>query len=241
MGRFNEHWKVQPHGSLETLDDGLFTVDAEIVMPLGHFPRRMTIVVLDGRRVAVWSPIPLDEPEMRRIEALGDIAFLIVPGVGHRLDIKPWKSRYPSARIVCTAGARKAVEEVVPVDSTDDVLADPTVRFAAVPGTRDKEASMIVRRDGRATLILNDVLANVRHPRGLGAHIMARMLGFGVDRPRMPRIGRRLFVDDAAALADAFDNWAAEPGLERIVVSHGDVIVGGVRDVLHRAAADFRS
>src|SRR5688572_29788397 len=95
MSKFNEEWKVEPYGPLEQLDDGLLTVAGDIRMPLGNFPRRMTVVGLSDHRAAIWSAMPLREPDMRKIEAVGDPAFLIVPGIAHRLDIKPWKQRYP--------------------------------------------------------------------------------------------------------------------------------------------------
>ena len=46
MARLNSDWKVPTHGALEELDDGLLTVAAEVRMPLGNFPRRMTVVLL---------------------------------------------------------------------------------------------------------------------------------------------------------------------------------------------------
>lgn len=239
MAKFNEEWTVGPHGPVEQIDDGLVTVAGEITMPLGNFPRRMTVVALKGGRSAIWSAIPLREPEMREIEALGAPSFLIVPGIGHRLDVKPWKARYPDARVICATGARKAVEEVLPVDATEDVLDDPDVHFAAVPGVGEMEALLWITRGGRKTLVLNDILANVAHPHGLGAHVMARLMGFGVSRPKMPWVGKRMFVKDTKALAAAFREWAAEPGLERIIVSHGDVIETDPRGVLERIATDL--
>jgi hypothetical protein len=176
---------------------------------------------------------------MRDIEALGNPAFLILPGIAHRLDIKAWMLRYPHAKVVCAAGARRAVEEIVKVDATSDVLGDPSVRLETVPGVGDREAALIVRRDSRATLVVNDIFANVRHPHGIGAQIMARLLGFGVKRPRVPRIGKWMFVEDPKALASAFRVWASEPGLARIVVSHGDVIVEAPRAVLEMVAAEL--
>jgi len=241
MGRINESWIVEPHGPVERVDDGILTVAGEIRMPIGYFPRRMTAVALSGNRTAIWSAIPLDEEGMREIEALGDPAFLIVPGIAHRLDIKPWKKRYPRARIVCPPGARKAVEEVIAVDATEDVLEDPHVRFETVPGVGGLEGALVIRRSGRTTLVVNDILANVRHPHGIGAHIMARLMGFGVKRPRMPRIGKRMFVKNAPALATAFRAWADEPGLARIIVSHGDVIEEAPREVLLRVAKDLEA
>ncbi|WP_156388967.1 hypothetical protein [Mesorhizobium sp. Root695] len=239
MPKVHETWQVEPHGRLETVATGLLTVSGEIQMPLGHFPRRMTVIGLTGDRTAIWSCIPLAESEMREIEALGDPAFLIVPGAGHRLDIKPWKLRYPQAKIVCPPGAREAVEKVVKVDSTADIFDDPSVRMETVPGLGEKEAALFVRRDGHTTLVVNDILANVRHPHGIGAHIMARVLGFGVDRPSTPRAARWFFVQDGKTLGAAFRKWSKDPDLERIIVSHGDVIANKPRKVLERVAQDF--
>ena len=239
MARLNEQWVVGPHGPVERIDEGLVTVAGEITMPLGRFPRRMTVAALRGGRSAIWSAIPLREPEMREIETLGVPTFLIVPGVAHRLDLKPWKARYPDARVICPPGARAAVEEAVPVDATADVLDDPDVGFEAVPGVGGREALLWVTRAGRKTLVLNDILANVRHPHGLGAQVMARLFGFGVTRPRMPWMGRRMFVEDAPALAAALRAWAAEPGLERVIPSHGDVIADDPKAVLERFATDL--
>lgn len=237
MAKFNSEWTVGPHGPLEQLESGLLTVEGEIVMPLGRFPRRMSVVTLSDGRVAIWSAIPLREPEMARIEGAGEVAFLIVPGVGHRLDILPWKKRYPRAQVICSPGARTMVEEAAPVDAT--ALTDAEVALETPAGVGEMESALLVRRGGGTTLLLNDLLANVRHPHGIGAHIMARLMGFGVKRPRMPWVGKRIFVKDAKALAGDFRRWAALPDLRRIVVSHGDVIEGNPRAVLERIAGEL--
>lgn len=239
MSKFNDAWTVPAHGPLEQIDDGLLTVAGEIRMPLGRFPRRMTVAALSAGRTAIWSAMPLREAEMRRIEALGAPSFLIVPGVAHRLDLRAWKARYPQAKVVCPPGARDAVGEAVKVDAIGNALADPFVRLETVPGVGEREAALLVRRASRVTLVLNDILANVRHPNGLGAHIMARLFGFGVKRPQMPRVGRRLFVKDAKKLAAGLRHWAYEPGLKQIVVSHGDIIAERPREVLEAIAADL--
>ena len=93
MSRLHDEWKVDAHGPLEHLGDGVWTVAGEISMPLGHFPRRMTVVVLEGARLLVWSAIPMRDAALAQLEALGDVAFLVVPGVAHRLDLRAWKRR----------------------------------------------------------------------------------------------------------------------------------------------------
>ena len=239
MSKLNSEWLIGSHGPAEMLDDGLLTVAGEIRMPLGNFPRRMTAVRLKSGKVAIWSAMSVSEPVLKRIQEMGEIGFLIVPGIGHRLDIIAWRRRFPEAKVLCPAGAKQAVEEAVKVDATKDVLVDPAVKFRTLAGVGEKEGALIVKRKDGTSLVLNDVLANVRHPRGLGAQIMARVLGFGVKRPRMPRIGKRMFVTDQKALADDFRELAELPKLKRIIVSHGDVIADDPAGALRQAAKDL--
>jgi hypothetical protein len=232
-----EKWEVLPHGPLVEVDDGILTVTGEIAMPLGRFPRRMTVVALAGGRTAIYSAIALDEPEMARIEAMGRPAILIVPGDAHRLDAGIWKQRYKELRVVAPPGAREKVAEVVAVDATtSDILDDLSVDWAIVPGTGGHEGALTVRRPAGVTIVCNDVIGNVAHPDGIGAHIMGRLMGFGVSEPQVPRVIRHRVIDDPKALAGQFRAWAAEPGLARVIVSHGEVIEEDPRQVLSALA-----
>ncbi len=239
MAKLNDTWIVQPHGGLIALADGIFTVEGSIIMPLGRFPRRMTVLALAAGGTAVWSPVPLDEKEMARIDALGPVRFLIVPNAGHRLDLKPWSHRYPDAKIIAPPSSREAVSEAAAVHATNDVIRDPAITFVRVAGTKADEFALIVKRRDGTTLIINDILANVRHPIGLGAKLMARLLGFGVDRPRTARPVRRLYVSDPVKLGEQFGEWARIPDLRRVIVSHGDVIDVAPRAALELVAADY--
>ena len=231
-----EKWDVMPHGPLVEVDEGLLTVTGEIVMPLGNFPRRMTVVALAGGGTAIYSAIALDAPEMARIEAMGPPAFLIVPSDAHRMDAAIWKQRYPDLRVVAPPGAKEKVGEVVPVDAATDILGDPDVRWTIVPGTGGHEGALTVRRKSGVTIVCNDVIGNVAHPHGIGAHIMGRLMGFGVSGPQVPRVIKHRVIDDPKALAGQFRAWAREPDLVRLIVSHGDVIDENARGVLLKLA-----
>jgi hypothetical protein len=224
MTKLHHEWKVLPHGRLKTVDDRILTVEGDIPMPLGKFPRRMTVVGLSRNRSVIFSGIPLGEAGMREVEAIGKPSFLIVPNAHHRLDAAAWKNRYPKLKVLCPPAARKAVSEAVTVDSTNDVLSDKDADFVIVRGTGDAEAALVVRRERRITLIVNDVVANVRNPRGLGAKLMARLLSFGVKRPQIPRIVSRALVSNRRELASQFRDWSDLPGLERLIPSHGAII-----------------
>lgn len=222
MTKFHDDWVVLPHGPLREVEDGFLSVVGQIPMPLGKFPRRMSVVALTEGRVAIYSPVPLAQAEMARIEALGRPAFLIIPNAGHRLDARPYRARYPDAKIITAPGARKKVEEAVPVDMTAADLGERAT-LIVVAGTGERELAMRVHHDGGETLLTNDIIGNVAHPQGPGAWVMARLMGFG-PTPRIPRVVRRMFIKDPAALAAQLREWAARPGLRRLIPSHGDPI-----------------
>jgi hypothetical protein len=224
MAKLNHEWKVFPHGPVKTVDDRILTVEGDIPMPLGKFPRRMTVVGLSRNRSAIFSGIPLDEAGMRQVEEVGTPSFLIVPNAHHRLDAAAWKKRYPKIKVICPPAAKKVVSEAIAVNSTKDTLSDKDVDFVVVQGTGYAEGALVVRRGDATTLVVNDIIANVRHPRGLGAKIMARLFGFGVARPQVPRIVKRALVANESQLAEQLRDWSELPGLERLIPCHGDVI-----------------
>jgi hypothetical protein len=117
------------------------------------------------------------------------------------------------------------------------VFDDKLVEFVTVAGTDQREAALVVARSSGVTLVVNDVIANVRHPRGLGAKIMARLFGFGVNGPQVPRVVQRVMVKDKRALGGQFRAWSDEPRLKRIIVSHGEIIDMDPAGVLRTLAA----
>lgn len=238
MPKFNRVWKVLPHGPVNMIDGRILTVEGDIPMPLGKFPRRMTVVGLSRNRSAIFSAIALNEGGMRKVEKIGKPSFLIVPNGHHRLDARAWKERYPKLKVICPPGAKESVSAAAPVDSTEDILGDKDVDFVVVDGTGQAEAALVVRRESGATLIANDVIANVRNPRGFGAKILARLFGFGVKRPRVPRIVKRVIVEDKGKLARQLRQWSEIPHLRRIIPSHGDPIEQPAR-ALQRMAEEL--
>jgi hypothetical protein len=238
MSAFHNDWIVSEHGALEEVTDGILTVQATIKMPLGHFPRRMTVVRLANGGSAIWSGIPLDRESMKRLEAAGKPHFLIVPNAHHRLDIRAWKARYPDALVLAPDGARRVVEEACPVEGNQTALSDPDARLVIVEGTGNGEFAFHVKRAEGTTLIVNDIIAYVAHPHGMMAKLMARIMGFGVHEPQTPRVIKRMLIKDKRALASQLSHWSREKELRRIIPSHGDIIANA-SETLSRLAQEI--
>jgi hypothetical protein len=234
-----EKWEVLPHGRLTALDDGILSVEGGIHMPLMELPRRMTVIRLSDARLVVWSAIALDEGEMARLEAEGQPAFLIVPNDHHRLDARAWKERYPQLLVVAPEGAREKVAEAVPVDSTAPDFGDASVQFMAVPGTRGHEAALVVRRPAGTTLVLNDLVGNIRNEHGFGGWLL-RLMGFAGEEAHIPAPVKMMLVKDKQALRAQLLRWAEIDSLKRIVVSHGSPIEDDPARVLRELADSLK-
>jgi hypothetical protein len=229
-------WKVLEHGALTPVDDDILSVDGTIPMPVGNMHRRMTIVRLRDGRLVIYSAVALDEDEMRALERYGEPAFLVVPNSHHRLDARPWKDRYPNIQVVTPAAARGDVEKIVHVDSTAADFNDPDVALITVPGTR--EAALEVRRLGGTTLVVNDIVGNIRDASGFGGWLL-RLMGFAGDKPHVPAPVKMSMVDDKKALADQLRHWSEMPSLRRILVSHGAPIEQNPQAALRDLAASL--
>jgi len=233
-----QQWKVLPHGRLAAVDDNILTVTGEIHMPLTDFPRRMTVVRLQDSRLVVFSAIALDEDEMASLEAYGRPAFLIVPNGHHRLDAKIWKDRYPLMQVVAPEGARAKVQETVPVDTAAPAFDDPNVLFVTVPGTRGNEAALVVRSSGGTTLVLNDLVGNIRDESGVGGWLL-RLAGFAGREAHIPKVVQMVLIEDKNALRAQLLQWAEIESLVCILVSHGSPIEDDPRQTLRELAGSL--
>lgn len=237
MGAADPKWTVLPHGQPSAPSDDVLTVTGDIRTPIGHIPRRMTVIRLRTRELVVYSAMALDEEGMRAIEAFGRPAFLIVPGSRHRQDIVAWERRYPEARVIAPAGAADAVRKLVTVDATSATFDDPSVRLVEVAGMGGRELALEMGVGRIDTIVLNDIVFNLPATRGLGGWIR-RLVGFEGTYPHIPGPIRKSWVDDPAALATQMRHWAAgDPA--RVIVSHGPIIDRDARGALIRIADDL--
>jgi hypothetical protein len=239
MTRPRDDWNVLPHGELTAIDANLLTVVGELRMPLMNLPRRMTVVRLRDRRLIIWSAIALDRSAMSTLEAFGRPAYLVVPSDHHRLDASAWKHRYPDLIVVAPEGSRARVAEVVAVDTAAPDFGDPDVEFLTVPGTRAHEAALVVRPSGGTTLVLNDLVGNIRDASGIDGMLL-RLAGFAGNEARIPAVVRLALVKDAEALRSQLLQWADMASLKRILVSHGDPIDIEPQGVLRKLAGALK-
>jgi hypothetical protein len=213
------------------LEPNLWRVEGDL--PKGRGTRVMTIARMRDGGLLIHNAIALEEPLMAEIEAFGRPSVLVVPNGFHRLDSRVFRDRYPSVKVVCPAGARKKVEEVVKVDASyAEAPSDEDVRLSHVDGTGEREGVLEVKSDGRTSLVLNDIVNNLPQ--------LGSVLGFFIGpggKPGVPRVVRWFLVKDRAAARAHLEKLPQTPGLQRVIVSHGRMLSDKPADELRTAAA----
>ncbi|HTR53105.1 MAG TPA: hypothetical protein VMJ10_20560 [Kofleriaceae bacterium] len=218
MPKAYDTWTVLPHKPIEKLEPNLWRVEGSL--PGGNGNRVMTLVKLASGGLLVHNAIALEEDQMKEIEAFGTPKILVVPNGFHRLDAKVFKERYPGVRVLCPAGARKKVAQVVAVDgSYDDAPSDANVRLFHLDGAKQHEGVVEVKSASGTTLVFNDVINNLPKLKGMMGVMLAP-----TGRPSVPRIFRWFFVKDKTKFTAMIEGLAAKPDLVRVIVSHGEML-----------------
>ena len=224
-------WTVLPHEPTEKIADNLWRVEGH----LGTTQRQMVLARDAKGDVTVHNAIALDEPEMKALDAWGRVAVIFVPNGLHRQDARIWKDRYPEAKVVAPAGARKKIASIVPVDATcEDAPRDETLTLHALDGCPG-EGVLEVHSGDDTTLVFCDALLNQPVRGGIWGFFLAP-----TGRPSVPRIVRWMGMKNRAALASHLDRLAATPGLRRVLVGHGKPIDVDPGAALRTAATDLR-
>lgn len=231
MAKVFDRWTVLPHRPIQKHTENFWSVEG--TMPDGKTRRVMSVARRSDGRLVIHNGIALEEPLMAEIEALGEPGFLLVPNGFHRQDARIFKRRYPKMTVLCPAGSKRRVTQVIAVDgSYEDAPKDSAVRIAHLEGMKAFEGVLEVRSNDGSTVVLNDAVCNMPKLSGLGGFFLAPS---GIAS--VPRFARWLLIKDKGAFKAHLLRLAQLDGLKRIVVSHGDVIQDSPRTVLEGIGA----
>ncbi len=229
--------KILPHGDLEPLAPGVWQVTGALPFPL---KRNMTVARLLDGTLLLHSVIAMNDEGMAALDAQGAPSILIVPNAGHRMDAPFYKARYPNIRVVCPAGKRAKIEEVVAVDATSEHALPPLgVRLHALDGFKLGELAYELDTSGGKLLMITDALANTDVQPGLGGWLTANLAGGVKGRLGVPRFIRWAFTSDREAARASVRKLAAIGGVAVVTVAHGKALTERCDEALAEAAAWF--
>jgi len=232
MAKSFQRWTVLPHQPIEKLEDNLWRVEG--MMPDGKTQRSMVVARMQDGGLLVHNAIALAPEAMAELEAFGTPRILMVPNGFHRQDARIYKERYPDLRVICPAGARKRVEQVVKVDAVlEEGGGDDVVVIENVEGAK-QEGVVTVRSGDKVSLIFCDLVLNVPRAKGVMGFALAP-----TGKLSVPRVMRWIGMSNRNAIVDRLNRLADLPGLTRILVGHGRTISADPGPALKSAAREL--
>jgi hypothetical protein len=235
MANAFDKWTVLPHEPVQKHSENLWSVQG--TMPDGKTRRQMTVAKMSDGRLMIHNAIALEDALMSELEAFGKPSFLVVPSGYHRMDARVFKERYPSLTVLCPSGHRKRVEQVIKVDgSYDDAPKDDAVSLRHLDGLKGNEGVLQVTSPEGTSLVFNDAINNLPQMGGFFGFLFAP-----TGRPSVPRLARWIMVKDKPAFRAQLDALADTSKLQRIIVSHGEIIASDPAKALHAVASELVS
>jgi len=201
---------------------------------------RMTVCRLDDGRLWVHSPIELTTTIRAQLDRLGEVAFAVAPNFIHHLFMGPFVAAYPRARLFVSPKLIKKRPDL-PAEAPLGERAPPeswesTIDQAIVRGSAFIDEVVFFHRPSR-TLILCDLCECMHHDAPLRWRVVGRLLG--VYEHYGPPIDLKLSFRDKSALRGFVDR-VLEWDFDRIILSHGDLIESGGKEIFREAYAFCR-
>ena len=211
---------------LEPITDGLWHDTHDLTMTGGiQFRTRTVLARLSDGGLWMHSPIPLDDARSSEIDALGEVRHIVAPNGFHDRYSADAKARYPEATLWGSPALRHS-KESVPVDAWLGETEPPwtnELRPLRIDGAPKAEEFVFLHTPSR-TLIVTDLLFQIRYPVNAVTKIVLWMAGAHGGRLAQSRIWRSLTKDRTAAgrSIEAMLEWE----FERVVLAHGDFVEG---------------
>ena len=238
MAKPSRPWTVTRHDPLERLDDNLWAINGDVpgFSPAARFHRRMSILKLSDGRLLFCNAVPVDDATLALIRDLGTPAILVVPHHLHAIDAHAFRERLGLSAYT----GEKEIERtraLLPITGSLAALpVDPAFSIEALPSSKFGEAAVVVRTGPRVSLLVCDLILNVRHGGGFPGFLF-KVLGFTGPAPRVAPIVRLRAFPNKQALRTDLMRLAELPGLTRVVPSHGLIISDDPAGALRRVAS----
>jgi len=221
---------------LRRLDDDLWVAEQPQRFYGLEVGTRMTVIRLADGNLLLHSPIELDAPSRRELDALGRVRYVVAPNRVHHLYAGDVAKSYPEARLWIGPGLERKRPDLeyvailgddAPVEWRDEVA---QVFFRGRP----YENEVVFFHRPSRTLVMCDLAFNFGPTAAAPTRFLMRLMrSYGRFGPST--LDPWLIRDRAAARASLERILAWD--FDRVIVAHGEVLERGGREALRHGYA----
>ncbi|AKU92089.1 DUF4336 domain-containing protein [Vulgatibacter incomptus] len=217
---------------LRRIDEGLWTVDLPFSLMGLSLGARSTLARLRSGGLFLCSPGPFEVAHVEAIRSLGEVEAIVAPNSFHHLYLRRAAEHFPRARVFLAPGLREKVQNLPAGEELRDEAPEPwtgAIEQLVVAGSKANE--VVFFHAATRTLVLTDLAFNVR--RGGAWTRLGMKLNGGFGRFGPTRVLRST-IHDRAAFAASMERIASWD-FDRVIVTHGDVVETGGRELFRQA------
>lgn len=224
--------------TIKILQDDLYVVEQSFALYGAELGIRMTVIRLSDDELWLHSPVRFGENLSAQFATLGKVRFIVSPSKMHRLYLTEWLAAHPQATHYVPVGMTLNM----PSGKLPTTLSQiPPKEWRGkmeqheVQGIPDLNEVVFFHPQTR-TLILTDLCFNIREG-SWWTQVFFKLNG-GWDRFGPTRIFKRAILDRVAfrGSIDRILRW----DFDRIIVSHGEMIESGGKELFRAAFEDLR-
>jgi len=221
---------------LRNLAPDLWVADRGLKLAVGDVGTRMTVIRLADGGLFLHSPVRLDEPTRRALDALGPVRCVVAPSKVHHFFVGDYIAAFPQARAFAAPGLPEKRKDLrfsgVLSDTAEPEWLGQIEQHVFQGASFVNE--VVFFHPGSRTLLLTDLAFNVAADKTAPARLFYWLTGaagrFGPHR--LMRLGIRN-RRAARTSVDRILQW----DFERVIVTHGDVLERAGREHFRTAFA----
>jgi hypothetical protein len=187
-----------------------------------RMPVASTLVRVADGSLLLYSPVPLDDDDVRVIGELGEVRHLIAPSLWHHLHVAAARERFATAIVHAAPGLANKRPDL----HIDHELADgahpwgDAIDVCVIAGAPKLNEAVLFHRPS-GTLVCADLVFNITHPENFMSRMLFSLTGVN-GQLAQSRVWTAAVRDRAAARA-SIERLLAWP-IERVAPCHGDVV-----------------
>ena len=220
---------------IEPIAPGLWQAAHEHFPGGMHWPCRCTLIEVQPGEFLIYSPVPFSEQDLRSIENLGKVRWIVAPNTFHHLWVDKAQHQFIDAKTfvadgVATKQPKLEYDGILP-DTVPDAWCN-TLEIARIDGSSINE--VVLFHKPTHSLVVTDLIFNIHKSKGWVAPLVFRIAGT-YKKLAQSKLWR--FTTRDRDLASASVEKILEWPIERVIMAHGCIVDEDARSKL--AAALF--
>lgn len=195
--------------------------ESEIKMGGIVLPVRSTYLRCQGQGL-LFSPVKMNPEDIKKLKDLGGVDVIVAPTLFHHLYIRRTLEAFPKAQLLGVKGF-KAKRPDLPwhaeLDGSNWPFSDE-ILMVQMEGLPQVNEAVFLHKESK-TLLVWDLLFNLRRPQGWAAPLLLRLLGT-YNGPAVSRL-LALFAKDKVAFRRSLKHLF-ELDFDRLVMAHGEIL-----------------